>query len=138
MELFHRYGHPGEPGFEEQYIVSNAHTLGDGSTVHVRSHVAVAGRLHRVWQQLSDSGHLSQIRTYAGCFNIRTVRGGTALSLHSWGLAVDLNTEAFPLGSLHRQAPELVAAFHEEHFLNGADYRHRKDPEHFQFCRVLF
>lgn len=33
-----------------------------------------------------------QIRTWDGCFNVRIKRGGKTQSLHSWGLACDINS----------------------------------------------
>lgn len=34
------------------------------------------------------------IDLYGGCFNYRKMRGGTKLSLHSWGVALDLHPDA--------------------------------------------
>lgn len=33
------------------------------------------------------------IDLFGGCFNFRTMRGGTELSRHSWGIAIDLDPE---------------------------------------------
>ena len=33
------------------------------------------------------------IDLFGGCFNFRTMRGGTAPSRHSWGIAIDLDPE---------------------------------------------
>lgn len=138
-ELRHRYGDPSNAAaFETAYIVSREHQLHDGSTVHVRSHIAIADRLDRVFASLRESGHINQIKTYDGCFNIRKVRDGAALSLHSWGLAVDVNAAEFPLGSHGQEPHELAAAMQAEHLLCGEHFRCRPDAMHFEFCRVLF
>lgn len=34
-----------------------------------------------------------QLDDYGGCFNYRTMRGGTSLSTHSWGIAIDLDPD---------------------------------------------
>lgn len=33
------------------------------------------------------------IDLYGGCFNYRRMRGGTEMSIHSWGVAIDLDPE---------------------------------------------
>lgn len=34
-----------------------------------------------------------QLNDYGGCFNYRPMRGGTSLSKHSWGIAIDLDPD---------------------------------------------
>lgn len=34
-----------------------------------------------------------QLDDYGGCFNYRPMRGGTSLSTHSWGIAIDLDPD---------------------------------------------
>lgn len=44
------------------------------------------------------------IDLFGGCFNFRAMRGGTALSRHSWGIAVDLDPERNLLKETSRTA----------------------------------
>lgn len=56
----------------------------------IRCHEKVADSLLRVLQSLrGDSAKVMQ--RYGGCFNLRTMRGGTSLSTHAWGIAIDLD-----------------------------------------------
>jgi len=128
-DLYAHYGNPSHPDFEDRYLISLPHNLSDGRQVHVISHIAMVPALHDVFATCGQFIH-----TYDGCYNYRPVRGGTHLSLHSWGLAIDLNAAQNPLGSTDRtkQAPELVACFKKHGFWWGADYHHRTDPMHFQ------
>lgn len=83
------YGSPGAG------IVSlNVDGLGvqyDGKPVSsISCHSKVADSLHRVLQALSQSPHAWILRHYAGCYNNRKMRGGSRLSKHAWGAAIDL------------------------------------------------
>lgn len=49
----------------------------------------------------------SELLTWDGCFNVRKTTGGQSWSLHSWGVAVDIN--AFENG--YNQIPKLSLAF---------------------------
>lgn len=70
---------------------------------------------------------------YAGCFAPRRIRPGGALSLHAWGLAVDLNARANPFGGRSRQDPRLVRIMERHGFSWGGDFPTRPDPMHFEF-----
>lgn len=82
------------------------------------------------------SEHLdSQVQNYAGIYAERAKRGMRGyLSVHTWGIAIDLEAEKFPLGSLERFSPEVVSCFSKAGFVYGGDFEGRKDPMHFQLC----
>lgn len=50
---------------------------------------AVFAEIHRVYgyAKIKELG----IDLFGGCFNYRKMRGGNALSTHSWGIAIDLD-----------------------------------------------
>lgn len=68
-------------------------------------------------------------------FANRAIRGTTRPSNHSWGLAVDLNAPANPMGDrLVTDMPRWMVELWKEHqFRWGGDYRSRKDAMHYEF-----
>lgn len=126
-DLYKNYGDPKDADFEQKYIVTNPHTLKDGTIVHVQSHIAMVPALHAIWAQAQ-----SWIETYDGCYVVRNVRGMSTPSLHGWGLAIDLNAGSNELGTNGTQPVALIKAFTNHGFFWGGDYHHRKDPMHFQ------
>jgi hypothetical protein len=76
-----------------------------------------------------------KIKTWDGCFNIRQKRNGKGLSLHSWGLAIDINAKRNPMGQKSRQDPALVACFTESGFYWGGVWR-TPDAMHFELAQL--
>lgn len=72
-----------------------------------------------------------QVKTWDGCFNIRKKRGLNSWSLHSWGIAIDINAAWNGLGKEPQMSPELVACFTDCGFDWGGEWK-RKDGMHFQ------
>jgi len=72
-----------------------------------------------------------EVMTYDGCFNIRLVRGGKSWSLHSFGVAIDINAAWNGLGKEPQMSAELVKCFTDEGFDWGGNWT-RKDGMHFQ------
>jgi len=64
----------------------------------------------------------------------RPIRGRNAPSNHSFGLAIDINAQDFPLGSSKRLPQWIVNLFTDMQFEYGGDWSGRKDPMHFEFA----
>jgi hypothetical protein len=69
---------------------------------------------------------------YAGCFAPRRIPGSGSLSLHSWGLAIDINAGANPRLGDSRQDPRLVRAMEGAGFTWGGRWPTVPDPMHFE------
>lgn len=82
--------------------------------------------------------------TKIGCFAPRAKRSNSDLSLHSWGVAVDINPDTNPplrirtaadLERRKRDIPdEWVEAFKSIGWTWGGDFRSFYDPMHFQWA----
>lgn len=89
---------------------------------------------------LMDAGLLSEIKTWDGCFNVRKKRGLSSLSMHAFGVAVDINAAHNPLGvnamlARSRGLVPFTNKFIEasrKHVDCGADWVTRPDGMHFQ------
>jgi hypothetical protein len=69
---------------------------------------------------------------YAGCYAPRRIPGSGSLSLHAWGLAIDLNAAANPRLGDSRQDRRLVRAMEEAGFTWGGRWPTVPDPMHFE------
>ncbi len=69
---------------------------------------------------------------YAGCYAPRRIQARGQLSLHAWGVAVDLNAAANPFMGRSRQDRRLVKAMERQGFTWGGDWPTRPDPMHFE------
>lgn len=86
-------------------------------------------------QALISTGHVSELKTWDGCFNIRKKRGLGSMSLHSWGIAVDLNAFENGLNMTPKLSPGFVKCFTDNGFEWGGTWQ-RKDGMHFQLAKI--
>jgi D-alanyl-D-alanine carboxypeptidase-like protein len=88
-----------------------------------------------VQQGLSSSIHPSE---FAGCYVPRYIGHNPAqgLSLHSWGMAVDLNVPGNQRGTVGQMDRRVVAIFKKWGFAWGGDWSYT-DPMHFEMNRVV-
>jgi hypothetical protein len=92
------YGEPGDEGnlvtIEFPYPM-----FYDGKRVtKSRCHKKVAASLLRILTAIGERGAgtreiMEPAEDYGGIFNFRNKRGGTSLSVHSWGAAIDLDAD---------------------------------------------
>lgn len=76
---------------------------GDGRPDH-RCHKAVAGALETALRAVHETigdrrYHEEGWHVYGGCHNYRPKTGGSSLSMHAWGIAIDLNPVENPFYS---------------------------------------
>ena len=120
-----------DPGFRRRYLRSRSVPILGSVTCHramlPRLRAALAELERRGLARLVDAGD------YAGCYAPRRISPDGALSLHAWGLAVDLNASSNPFGGRSRQDPRLVRTLQRHGFSWGGDWPTRPDPMHFEF-----
>jgi hypothetical protein len=75
---------------------------------------------------------------YAGCYYPRYIGrdASNGLSLHSWGIAVDLNVPGNQRGTVGEMDRRVVAIFKKWGFAWGGDWNYT-DPMHFEMDRVV-
>jgi hypothetical protein len=92
--------------------------------------------LTKAFENIINRNLVGQLKTWDGCFNIRKKRGSTSTSLHSWGVAVDINAAWNRFGCQPTMSKELVACFKDAGFDWGGEWSPRYcDGMHFQISR---
>jgi len=95
----------------------------------------LVGPLSKALQSLIDRGLVDQLKTWDGCFNIRKKRGQSTSSLHSWGIAIDVNAAWNRFGSKPTLSPEFVKCFTDNGFDWGGVWS-KPDGMHFQLSKI--
>ena len=91
--------------------------------------------LKKALQNLISTGKVDELKTWDGCFNIRKKRGLTSMSLHSWGLAIDVNAAWNGLGKDPVLSKEFVKCFTDAGMDWGGTWK-RRDGMHFQLNKI--
>lgn len=92
--------------------------------------------LHAAITNIKRNNLQSEIKTFDGCFNIRKARGTSVYSLHSWGIAIDINAFENQLFTKGKLSKKLVKCFTDAGFDWGGDWIKRTDPMHFQLKKI--
>jgi hypothetical protein len=91
--------------------------------------------LGRAFKALIDTGKVNELKTWDGCFNIRKKRGLSSMSLHSWGIAIDVNAFENGLNVTPKLSQQFVKCFTDNGFDWGGTWQ-RKDGMHFQLRNI--
>jgi hypothetical protein len=120
-----------DPAWLARNIVSRPVPVLGSVTCHRR----MVPALRRAMAELARRrlGRLVDRTDYAGCYAPRRIPGSGSLSLHAWGLAVDLNASRNPQGSRPRQDRRLVRIMERHGFSWGGRWPTVPDGMHFEF-----
>lgn len=91
--------------------------------------------LTQAFKNLIATGFVKELKTWDGCFNIRKKRGLTSMSLHSWGIAIDVNAAWNGLGKTPVLSAGFVKCFTDAGFDWGGTWT-RRDGMHFQLSKI--
>jgi hypothetical protein len=112
-------------------------------TVHKKCSASLTRVLNNIWQAVGkDQGAVETLRynRYDGSFVFRPMRDGHALSMHSYGIALDWDAKENPQHStrhLFQSDSLIVTKFKEENWIWGGDWSGTSiDAMHFQAARV--
>ena len=119
----------------------------DRAVSSFRCHALVARPLTKIFREAVRQYGVTEferlgLNLFGGCYNLRKMRGGSSLSTHAWGIAVDLDPERNQLRWGRDRAAFAAPAY--EPFWNiveaaGATSLGRacnRDWMHFQFARL--
>lgn len=96
---------------------------------------ALNGPLAQAFKNLIETGHVKELKTWDGCFNIRKKRGASSASLHSWGIAIDLNAAWNGFGKVPTLSAGFVKCFTDAGFDWGGVWK-KPDGMHFQLAKL--
>lgn len=113
---------------------------------------AIIEPLSKAFKNLIDRGLVNELKTFDGCFNIRIIRGyekkydqlikagkydeaAKLISLHAWGVAIDVNAAWNGLGKVPTLSAAFVKCFTDAGFDWGGNWT-RKDGMHFQLSKI--
>lgn len=134
LMLYTRYGDPREPGWEHKWVdqwhVQQEFPWFPETHIHVHKHFRAM--LTKAFKQLEYNGLHKEIKSCDGCFKVRNTKNdNSVISLHAWGVALDMNAEDNPHGSFGVWSPAFIKVMRDNDIYCGQDWGGRKDPMHF-------
>jgi hypothetical protein len=137
-QCFDKWGDPTDPKNEPKYM-----TLWDVPTnleigvipKRLYCNRLMIAPLTQAFTNLIQRGLISELKTWDGCFNVRKKRGLSSQSLHSWGIAIDVNAAWNGLGRKPTLSAAFVKCFTDAGFDWGGTWT-RQDGMHFQLSKI--
>lgn len=129
------------PEWVKKYIVAKTVPI-LGTT---KCHKIMFPQLEAALKEVEAQGLAPLINTkdYGGCYNARLIRGEdpadpeSKLSMHAWGLAVDINVSTNQMGATPTLDPRIVEIFEKWGYRWGGWWTHRPDGMHFELAALI-
>lgn len=104
----------------------------------VTCHRLLIPQLHAALTEIERAGLAKEIYQYGGCYVPRFIDRDPSkpLSMHAFGLAIDVNTPTNQLGTTGDMDPRVVEIFERWGFVWGGRWS-RPDPMHFELARLI-
>ncbi len=128
-----KYGQPGNEYLHKYctlWQVKNDFPWFPAKTIYINKEFEV--KLFAAFKEIEAHGLKGEIKTFDGCYSIRNVRGSARQSLHSWAMAIDMNSATEKLGQEKTNWSDQFINIMVSHGIYwGGNYSGRKDPMHF-------
>lgn len=93
-------------------------------------------QLRGALQEVVNAGLANKLHTYDGCYNPAFIPGTDSISMHSWGIAIDLDAATNYRGIRGTMDAGIVQIFKRWGFRWGGDW-HYTDPMHFEIVALM-
>ena len=130
--------HYGDPKLEKSMVLTDVPTHLEIGVIpkKVYCNKDLVKPLTQAFTNLIERKLVGELKTWDGCFQIRKIRGSSStMSLHSWGLAIDVNAAWNGLGKEPQLSKEFVRCFTDAGFDWGGNFS-RKDGMHMQLAKL--
>ncbi|HLN77295.1 MAG TPA: M15 family metallopeptidase [Nocardioidaceae bacterium] len=136
----YRYHQDGSVDPDPAWVAANLRTETVPIVGQVTCHRVMLPQLRGALQEVVDSGLADRIdpADFGGCYAPRFIAGDPTkgLSLHTWGIAVDLNVHSNQRGTPGRIDRRVVDIFERWGFAWGGDWSYT-DPMHFELAAIV-
>ena len=102
----------------------------------VTCHRLMFAQLRGALTEVVAAGLASTLHTYDGCYVPKLIERTRSISLHTWGIAIDLDARTNGRGTRGTMDPRVVAIFKRWGFRWGGDWSWT-DPMHFELAALL-
>lgn len=100
-------------------------------------HRLVAPKFQAAFKNIIERNLSNKIKTFGGCLNKRQMRGSNNWSMHSWGIAIDLDVKWNQFGQKKFEMTEdVVKCFEDVGFVWGGRWTGFPDAMHFQYATI--
>lgn len=123
---------------EQSWVNANIVTEEVPILGEVTCHRVMIRQLRWALEEVVERGLADEIHPgeYAGCYYPRFIAGSDSLSLHSFGIALDLNVPGNQRGTVGEMDRTVVSIFKRWGFAWGGDWNYT-DPMHFEMNAIV-